>query len=128
MTDIHTMPIRELIDELRKKASELGTEHLLTVLWNNAIVARLEAEADRADNAEHNFRVTHELLEKEQKLRHALMLCKPDAEAIELMADTMRAANAPTTYVKQMNDWADAIREADKLIGGFADELDGMDG
>lgn len=51
MTDINTMPVRELIVELRKQASELGVEHLATTLFTATMVTRIEQEADRADAA-----------------------------------------------------------------------------
>ena len=117
MTDLNTMPVRELIAELRKKNEELGTEHLITVLYNSAMVNRLEQEADRADAAEAEERHWREECRRETEKVEALSECKPDAEQLEMIADTMRAIGAPNDYVRTLNLWADAVRKADALLG-----------
>ncbi len=50
--DIGSMPVRELITEMRKQAAELPREDLIRTLFINVMVNRIEQEADRADKAE----------------------------------------------------------------------------
>jgi hypothetical protein len=52
MSDLGTMPVRELITDLRKQAAELPREDFIRTLFVNIMVRRIEQEADRADKAE----------------------------------------------------------------------------
>ena len=115
--DIMTMPVRDLIKGLRKKGAELGDEHLITMLFNSAVVNRLEQEADRADACEKEEKHWREECRRETEKIEILMQCKPTAEALDQIADIMRAMNAPAEYVRSMNGWSDAVRKADAIIG-----------
>lgn len=52
MSDMATMPIRELIADMRKQISELPREDMLRALVLGVLTSRIEQEADRADKAE----------------------------------------------------------------------------
>ena len=114
--DILTMPVRDLIKGLRKKASELGDEHLITVLFNNAVVRRLEQEADRADACEKEEKHWRRECRHESDKVKALMECKPSAEALDDIADVMHNMKMPTEVVRAINEWADAVRKAEQIM------------
>lgn len=116
--DIMTMPVRDLIKGLRKKGAELGDEHLITMLFNSAVVNRLEQEADRADACRKEEQEWREECRKETEKVEVLLACKPSAEALEEIADVMRHMKAPNDYVRAMNAWADNTRKADAILGG----------
>lgn len=58
------MPIRELITSLRDQARALPSSDMVKILFINALVVRIEEEADRADRAEGAY----------QKVAQALVL------------------------------------------------------
>lgn len=117
MSDMMTMPVRQLITDLRKQASELNDENLIRVLFVNTMINRLEQEADRADAAEKEERHWRHECRLETDKVNALLECKPDAEQLEIIADTLRSIGAPNDYVTTLNLWADATRKADRLLG-----------
>ena len=122
MTDIANMPIRKLIEGLRKKAAELSDDHLITVLFSNAVVTRLEQEADRADACEKEERHWRHECRLETDKVNTLLECKPPVEALEQIADYLHAVNAPSDYVRALNEWADLGRKADKLLGSKGEQ------
>ena len=62
--DLNTMPVRELIKEMREEAKSLGPEEILRTLVVMALVARIEEQADLADAAQ-------------EKIREAVLLMEP---------------------------------------------------
>lgn len=54
--DMRTMPVRDLIDQLRTKVVEMPPEMMLQKLIISVLIRRLEDEADRADRAETQLR------------------------------------------------------------------------
>ncbi len=115
--DLMNMPVRDLIIGLRKKAAELSDDHLITVLFSNAVVKRLEMEADRADECEREKKDYYKKYAIEKDNVKLLLECKPSVEALEQIADIMHHMNAPTEYVRALNEWADAVRKADGILG-----------
>ena len=115
-SDLMNMPVRDLIAGLRKKAAELSDDHLITVLFSNAVVKRLEQEADRADACEKEEKHWRRKWRHESDKVKALTECKPSAEALDDIADVMHHMQAPTEFVRAINEWADAVRKAEQLI------------
>ncbi len=116
-TDIMNMDVRALIKGLRKKASELSDDHLITILFNSAVVNRLEQEADRADAAEAEERAWRHECRLETEKVEILLKCKPSAEALDQIADIMHHMKAPSEYVTAINQWSDHVRKADAILG-----------
>lgn len=55
MGDMATMPIRELIADMREQVTKMDSADLIKIMFVNVMVSRLEQQADLADEWKEKF-------------------------------------------------------------------------